>query len=372
MAAPEGMRLRRTSRDPEVMRLRLQEWLRGVLGGDCEPVVSELEGTEANGMSSDTTLFRAQWTDGDGPHDERLVARIAPDPHDIPVFPAYDMKGQFEVIRLAGELAGVPVPRPWWCETDPAPIGAPFFVMSRVDGLVPPDVMPYTFGDNWLHDATPQQQRTLQDSTIDAIAALHRIDDAPGRFAFLERAETRGSYLRRHVDHTRAWYDMVAGSGAASPAVERGFDWLDRHWPAHESTPVLSWGDSRIGNVMYADFRPAALLDWEMAGLGPAELDIGWITYAHVVFQDLAAQLGAPGMPGFMTVDDVATRYESVSGHTPRNLPFYMAYAALQWGVVFLRTGQRSAHFGEREMPADTEDLIMNRAHVESMLTDRF
>ena len=42
--------------------------------------------------------------------------------------------------------------------------------------------------------------------------------------------------------------------------VERGFDWLDRHWPAYESEPVLSWGDSRIGNVIYRDFRPAALL----------------------------------------------------------------------------------------------------------------
>lgn len=371
MTAPEKMQLQRTSRDPERLRRRLERWLTGVLGPAAAPSVSDLAGTDANGMSSDTTLFRARWTEAGELRDEQLVARIAPDPADVPVFPAYDMRAQFETIRLAGELAGVPVPRPWWCETDPAPIGSPFFVMSRVEGSVPPDVMPYTFGDNWLFDATSDQQRRLQRATVEAIAALHDVRDAPSRFAFLERPEPGDSHLRRHVTHTRAWYDMVAGSGARSPMIEAGFAWLDAHWPRYEGPPVLSWGDSRIGNVLYDDFRPVALLDWEMAGLGPPELDVAWIVYAHLVFQDLAASLGLPGMPDFLAADDVAEQYEALTGHAPRDLPFFMAYAALQWGTVFLRTGQRSARFGEREMPANVEDLILNRAHIETMLTDR-
>lgn len=372
MTAPEKMQLQRTSRDPEQLRLRLERWLGGVLGPGAAPTVSDLSGTDANGMSSDTTLFRARWQDGDELRDESLVARIAPDADDVPVFPAYDMQGQFDTIRLAGELASVPVPKPWWCETDSAPIGAPFFVMSRVDGVVPPDVMPYPFGDNWLYDASRDEQRRLQETTVEAIAALHDIADAPASFGFLERPEPGSSHLRRHVARTRAWYDMVADSGARSPLIETGFEWLDAHWPTHESPPVLSWGDSRVGNVLYDGFRPVALLDWEMAGLGPRELDIAWICYAHIVFQDLATSLGLPGMPEFLAIDDVATQYESLTGHAPRDLPFFMAYAALQWGTVFLRTGQRSAHFGEREMPTDPEELILNRARIATMLTDRF
>jgi aminoglycoside phosphotransferase (APT) family kinase protein len=152
--------------------------------------------------------------------------------------------------------------------------------------------------------------------------------------------------------------------------VERGFEWLDANWPSDESPTVLSWGDSRIGNVLYQDFAPAALLDWEMAGLGPAELDVGWIIYAHHVFQSLAAMLGLPGMPEFMTPADVAGQYEELTGHAVRDLRFFMVYAAVQWGIVFLRTGVRQAHFEGVPVPDSPEDMIHNRPHLESLLAD--
>jgi aminoglycoside phosphotransferase (APT) family kinase protein len=107
-----------------------------------------------------------------------------------------------------------------------------------------------------------------------------------------------------------------------------------------------------------------------MAGLGPAELDIGWIIYAHHVFQTLATRMGLPGMPEFMTPADVAATYESMRGYAVRDLRFYMLYSAVQWGIVFLRTGQRAVHFGEREMPADPEELIHTRPHLESLLAE--
>jgi aminoglycoside phosphotransferase (APT) family kinase protein len=321
-------------------------------------------------MSSDTVLFSARWRDGDGrDRKEELVARIAPDDADVPVFPSYDMAGQFEAIRLVQQLSPAPVPDPMWSEPEPSVLGAPFFVMGRVDGEIPPDVLPYTFGSNWLYDAPADQQRRLADTTVEAIAALHAIDDAPQRFEFLERKQPGDSHLRRHVAQTRSWYQMVAADGGRSPLVERGFRWLDDHWPAHESEPVLSWGDARIGNVIYRDFTPAALLDWEMAGLGPRELDVAWLVFAHEVFEELATTLGLPGMPHFLQADDVCEHYATACGHEPRDLDFYRRYAALQWGIVFLRTGRRQAHFGERELPADPEDLIYNRAQLDRLFT---
>jgi aminoglycoside phosphotransferase (APT) family kinase protein len=370
VSTPAANPVQRSSRDPEVLRQRLEKWLAGVVHAADGPTVSALSGTDANGMSSDTVIFDASWTGPDGTsYDERLVARIAPDLGDVPVFPAYDMPGQFESIRLVHELTDVPVPEPRWCEPDPTAIGAQFFVMSRVDGDVPPDVLPYPFGGNWLFDATPQQQRRLQDTTVEAIAQLHAINDAPQRFAFLERPDAGDTHLHRHVAHTRAWYDVVAAEGAPSPLVERGFAWLDAHWPAHESAPILSWGDARIGNVIYADFTPAALLDWEMAGLGPRELDVCWLICGHLVFQDLATSLGLPGMPDFLRTDDVVAHYASLTGHELRDIEFFLTYSAVQWGIVFLRTGQRQAHFGEREMPADVEELIYSRSLLDRMLT---
>ena len=366
----EHITMKVSSRDPEQVRQQLEAFIAAQVGDAAGVVVSDLGGSESNGMSSDTVLFRAQWNDGEGAHDEQLVARIAPDLADVPVFPKYDLQGQYDAIRAVASLSKVPVPRPWWCEPTGAALGAPMFVMSRVDGLVPPDVMPYPFGDNWLFDATPEQQRTLQDSTVEAIAALHDIADAPGRMPFLEKDRQGDTHLRRHFANTRAWYDMALNDGTKSPLVERALAWLEDNWPSHESPTVLSWGDSRIGNVLYDDFRPAALLDWEMAGLGPRELDVAWLIYAHRVFQDITTMLGLPGMPDFLTPEDVAAKYESVTGYAVRDLRFFMVYCAAQWGIVFLRTGARQAHFGEAEMPANPDVLIRNSIHLESLLDD--
>ena len=369
MTTPSATPMQRTSRDPHLMRRRLADWIGRQVGAAGAVDVAEFAGTDANGMSSDTILFRARWSDGAGSHDEQLVARVAPDPDDVPVFPSYDMPGQFETIRLVHELTDVPVPEPLWCEPDAAAIGAPFFVMRRVDGVVPPDVLPYPFGDNWLFDATADRQRRLQDTTVDAVAALHAIDDAPSRFSFLEYAAPGDTHLRRHVARTRALADFVAAQGATLPIIDRGFAWLEAHWPAHEGDTVLSWGDSRIGNVIYSGFTPAALLDWEMAGLGPRELDVAWLICAHLVFQHLADLLGLPGMPDFMRADDVVARYEARTGHAIRDLDFYLVYSALQWAIVLARTGQRQVHFGEREMPADHEELVFHRLLLEQLLT---
>jgi aminoglycoside phosphotransferase (APT) family kinase protein len=286
----------------------------------------------------------------------------------VPVFQEYDLQRQFDAIRLVGELTSVPVPKVWWSDASGEATGVPLFVMERVDGLVPPDVMPYTFGDNWLFDATPEQQRTLQDSSVEVLANLHGIEGASERFSFLDYDDDEGdSPLARRVSHTEGWYEY-ARDGHHSELIEAGFQWLDDHWPDDEGPAVVAWGDSRIGNVMYRDFRPCAVLDWEMAALGPRELDLAWMIYAHAVFEDLARVFELPGMPHFMRRDDVASTYEAMTGYTPRDLDFYMVYAAVQWGIVFVRTGLRAVHFGEEQMPTDVDDFIRNRESLQRML----
>ncbi len=103
-------------------------------------------------MSSETVLFTAGWEEDGERSDHRLVARIEPPAGAWPVFPTYDLDMQFRVMRLVRAETGVPVPEPLWYEGDPEVLGGAFFVMDRVDGLVPRDVMPYTFGDNWVFD----------------------------------------------------------------------------------------------------------------------------------------------------------------------------------------------------------------------------
>jgi aminoglycoside phosphotransferase (APT) family kinase protein len=82
--------------------------------------------------------------------------------------------------------------------------------------------------------------------------------------------------------------------------------------------------------------------------------------------------MGLPGMPEFLRLDDVAATYEARTGHALRDITWYATYAALQYAIVFLRTGARSVHFGEIDRPAAVDDLIMNREPLERMLAGTY
>ncbi|MGW0040331.1 phosphotransferase family protein [Rhodococcus sp. NPDC003348] len=357
-------------RDPEQLRTALQSWLTGRLPDGADPRVCEVHLPDANGMSSETILFDAEWTEDGTRRTHDLVARIEPGATSMPVFPSYDMGTQFDVMKAVGELSAVPVPATYWSEPDPAALGAPFFVMQRIEGEVPPDVMPYNFG-SWLSEATPEQRRALQDASVEVLAQLHAIPDPVRHFGFLRLHDAGSSAeesFRAHLARQRGYYEWATAGGPRSPLIERALGWLEANVPADPSPAVLCWGDSRIGNIMYRDFAPVAVLDWEMAALGPREMDVAWMVFLHRFFEDLATLAGLPGLPDFMRREDVTARYATLTGHTPENLDYYSVYAALRHATIMFRVQSRAIAFGQSARPDDPDDMILHRKTLEDML----
>ncbi|MEV6110188.1 phosphotransferase family protein [Streptomyces sp. NPDC051940] len=365
-ATPEAPKLRRTTRDPGELTRRLAAWLAGAQPG-ARPV--DVTVPDSNGMSSETLLFGIAY-DGPPAGPVSCALRLAADPAAYTVFPSYDMARQHRVMRLVAEHTDVPVPAVHWLERDPGALGAEFFVMERVEGRVPPDVMPYTYEGNWLHAATDAERERLERASVAVLARLH--DQVPVKEAGFLAGGGTGSPLRQHAEALRAYYDWVVDGRPRSPAIERAFARLAELWPDDEGETVLSWGDARIGNIIYDGFEPAAVLDWEMAALGPRELDLAWAIYLHRFFQDLTVLLGQDGLPDFFRRDAVEQRYAELTGHTPRHMDFHTLYACLRHAIVMLRVGYRQIHFGEVAPPADPDDLIMNRAALEAMTEDRY
>jgi aminoglycoside phosphotransferase (APT) family kinase protein len=366
---PEGSRVRWSSRDTREAPDRMAKWLGTVLPPGADPEVVVGGGLGATGMSSETLLLDVTWSDRGRRRQDRFVARAAPAAEDVPVFPTYDLRAQYDTIRIVGELGDVPVPRVRWTEPTGQVLGTPFFLMDHVDGVVPPDVLPYNFGDNWLFDATSAQQRALQDRTVDVLAKLHAIPDAGATFAFLDPRHPGGSVLARNLARTVAWYEFAAADIGRSSLVERALAWLPPNLPDPDET-VLCWGDARIGNVLYRDFAPVGVLDWEMATLGPRELDVSWLIFAHLVFESITGALGLPGMPDFLREDDVTAEYERRSGARLGDLTWYHVHNATRWSIVFMRTGARQIHFGEIDPPDEVESLMHNRPLMERLLDE--
>ena len=346
----------------------LRAWFAAQVGTAELVELTVAEHPDSSGFSSASVLFDAVWNDGGSRRTGSFVARMAPETTAMAAFPRYDMVGQFALLRMVSEFSDVPVPALHWMEPDVSVLGTPFFVMERAHGLVPPDNLPYVFG-GWLLDATPAQRQRLQDKSIEVLAQIHAIAEPESRFAAVCSITT----LRQHVDAQRAYYRWaLADDGIGIPLIERAFDWLEQHWPTGVGPTVLIWGDARIGNIMYQDFEPVAVFDWEMAALGPRELDLGWFIFFHRFFQDLAPLAGVVGLPDFLRRADVVKTYEDATGYTVRDLNFYLVYAALRHAIIMARIKRRMIHFGEDTQPADPDDFILHRATLESLLAGTY
>lgn len=360
-------RITTSTRDPEELGRRIERWLAGVLPPGAGPSVRDVVTPEGNGMSSETILFDTTWTtDGVG-HHRRCVARIEPELDKLPVFPSYDLARQFDVMSLVDEATEVPVPETLWYEEDGAVVGAPFFVMARVDGDVPRDVLPYTFGDNWVDAASPAERDRLQRSAVRALAGIHQITPETHDLSPLAYDQPGDTALERHLAHWEAYHDWVVGDDR-SPLLDACFAWLRDHLPTDTGPDVLSWGDARIGNMLFRDFEVTGVLDWEMVGIAPPEVDLGWMAYLHLFFQDIATDLGLPGLPDFMRPADLVAAYAEAAGRVPGDLRWHLAYAAMRHGVIMRRVTERAVLFGEAVRPLDPDDMIIHRATLRAML----
>ncbi len=366
---PSDFTMQRSTRDVGSLQQRMEEWLATQLPPGAGPQVTFHAGIEANGMSSETVVLDVEWTEDGEQRKGEYVARVAPAAEDIPVFPKYALADQYEVIRLVGELTDIPVPAVRWLEPTGDVIGSPFFLMDRIEGIVPPDVMPYTFGDNWLFDAPAERGRQLQDATVDVLARLHAIAEPERTLGFLAPSHPGDTMLARNLAATRAWYEWAAADLGRSQLVDRALNWLEANRP-NASENVVTWGDARIGNTMYRDFEPVAVLDWEMATLGPRELDVSWLIFAHRVFQTIAEVMELDGMPDFLAEGDVRETYERLSRATLGDLTWYHLYNGVIWCIVFMRTGLRQIHFGEIGQPDDIEGLFHCRPLIEELLAE--
>jgi aminoglycoside phosphotransferase (APT) family kinase protein len=351
-----------STRDRDDIAERLAEWLRGVTGAKDLPVVSGLGGPDKGGLSSESLLADLSWTVGGQRHDRRVVVRLPPPADAWPVFPDYDLGRQAAAMEAIRRGSSVPVPEVLWYEPDPAPVGAPFIVMARVDGIAAPDYMPYTWG-SWVTELTGAEQAQVADRCIDLVAAIHGVEVTPETADALELRDFDGSPLRRHFESERARYEW-ARDGRHFPTIERGFDVLEAHWPTHERDARIGWGDARLGNILWSGVQPTAVLDWEMVALTPPELDLSWMVFFAEYFQRSAQRRGLPGIPGFLTRDSTIARYEDATGTSVEHFDWYLCYTAVREAIVSLRTMGRAVHFGELPAPEDPEGLILDRDFV--------
>jgi aminoglycoside phosphotransferase (APT) family kinase protein len=339
--------------DLVVTQKALSAWLAERLPGAADVVVSELASPPSSGFSNETLFFAVEWNAEGIRQARRLVARLQmPGPG---LFPNYRLDHQFAVMAALGRAGSVPVPKVLWQEDDHGPLGTPFYVMEHVDGRVAGDDPPYT-AEGWFIELSPEQRGVLVDNALAAMANVHKVDWQALGLDFLARPG-HGDPLDREIAFYQ-YYFAWASAGQPDPTIESALEWVRHNRPTSPEPVVLSWGDARIGNILAGDdLSVRAVLDWEMATLGSASLDLGWWLFMQRHHTE-GYGIGHPA--GLPTRDEVIARYTQLSGAPPQYVGFYEAFAALRGAIIMARLAHMMIAAGM--LPPDAEMVYNNPA----------
>jgi aminoglycoside phosphotransferase (APT) family kinase protein len=251
--------------------------------------------------------------------DSRLVLRRPPLGHVLPT--AHDMAREY---RMISALTGtdVPVPAPVAFCADSEVIGAPFYLMAEVSGLV------LRTADDARTALTPAAAAELSGQLVRTLAAIHAADAS-------SIGTARPGYLRRQLDRWQRQWELsatrsVAGYPELVARLEAGLP------PSPDGEMTLVHGDFRLDNTIVTLTPPriAAVVDWEMATLGDPLADLG-LTLTYWSLNDDLVPLGQPtAAAGFVSGAEFAAAYGDLTGRDVSRMGYYIAFGCFKLAVV--------------------------------------
>jgi aminoglycoside phosphotransferase (APT) family kinase protein len=195
----------------------------------------------------------------------------------------------------------------------------------------------------WLAEATASEQRRLHDSFLDLLAGIHVMDLSTRAWDFLPGGGQAGDELLSAEVERWERFLTWAGDGDIPGVFDDGLAWCRRHLPDPTPPASLLWGDVQLGNVLVAeDMTIAAVLDFEMASIGPAELDLAWFLVLH----EMTVERCGGDLPGFPGRAATVARYQERLGRPVSDLRWFEVFAALRSGAIMVRAARLLARLG--------------------------
>lgn len=270
-----------------------------------------------------------------------LVLRRPPRP---PLPPsAHDVLREARLLR-AVESAQVRTPRVLAACEDASVIGAPFYVMEKVEGHVITSQVPPALD-------TPELRGRIADELIDALVEVHAVD---WRASGLEGYGKPTGYLERQLRRFGGLWEHNKTREIAT--LDRVTAWLAANCPQSGPATIVH-GDYRLGNVMYAPHVPArlnAIFDWELATIGDPLADVGYLAATYAQADEAENTIFALGavttQAGFPSRAELIARYEERSGRSMGDVSWY-ATLALWKAAIFLEGSYKRLLAGTTDDP---------------------
>ncbi len=208
-------------------------------------------------------------------------------------------------------------------------IGAPFYIMSKVDGII------LTAKEANQRQVTPDQFKDISTTWLQSFVDFHTIDYHAAGLQDLGRPD---GYVARQVLNWSKQY--LAAATDEVPTAEKVVKWMNEKQPkVYDHT--LIHNDFKYDNVVFKDDswqEISAILDWEMCTLGDPLMDLGtslgyWTTIADSEFMKQGLQ-SPTMMEGNPSRTEIVQQYALKSGRNIEHLTFYYVYGLFKIAVI--------------------------------------
>jgi aminoglycoside phosphotransferase (APT) family kinase protein len=335
------------------LRSGLERWLTKKSGGGAAVSVGEFSRPKS-GYSAETWMFSARPVGDSGETSRFVLRKETPDPAIYPQqAPGLDVEVeiQYRAMRAICDHSSVPIAALIGYESDPAQLGSPFFVMRFVAGQVPVENPPYTRAGFFV-DATPAQRRQLITEGLRQLAQLHAIDWLRAGLDYLTPPGVSPG-TPRQLDVWEGQVRRELGT-RVHPPLERAWAYLRKAIPRDRAIGFC-WGDARLGNIIWRDFRPACLTDFEAASIASPDQDLGW----WLMFDRwMHEPLGGPRLDGEPTLAEQRALYAEFARIPVPDTRWHEVFAAARYACIAVRVMNRAVARGD--LPADQRLWIDN------------
>jgi aminoglycoside phosphotransferase (APT) family kinase protein len=326
-------------RDADEIGRALQPWLSRQLAGRSLDALN-VTAPSGHGFSNDTVMVDATVDGLRTP----LVVQAAPTGPGL--FPEYPIGRMAAVQRDLRDHSDVPIANVRWFEADSSVLGAPFYVMDRLEGLVPDESPTSYHCSGWVSEATVAQRRQMWSSILEAMGRLHRVDVAT-HFSYLT-ATRWGMALDADpaAARVRQWRDFTvwaSETGAPPQPLLDAWDILGKTLPSRPDHLSINWGDAKLGNIMFRDFDVVALLDWELCGVSAAEEDLTGLLAVDAV---LASISPTARIDGFLSHGETITAYQEILQRKLIGTEWWYVFALAKMAAEVHRLLLRSQQLG--------------------------
>jgi len=210
--------------------------------------------------------------------------------------------------------------------------------MNYIKGEAPSDNPPYHLDpEGMMGRADSEKRRNVWIDWLFHLSNLHNLNLKDISLDDFCKENINENPVISDIEYYKNFLDWGM-DGEPNNLCDDVIKWLEKNIPSDSNPNKLCWGDSRLGNILYQDYKATALLDWEMSSIGDPVSDLAW---GFAVDDASSLGLGIKKLEGSLDSNEAIDIWEENTNLSSKNYKFYRIFSLLKFSIIMIRVAKK-------------------------------